>query len=297
MDCQDTQHELWLSMRAAYKKYTYASEALVAVASRMPISISDADESPRMAMLAVEQRVAFENYIEARLQYSEFDCTQDRLRTENSKIPQLGERPEIDQGTGNRFRWLLIGLSGIALAGIIALRFDVMRERKDVRDRIAAPLSQGQQALQSAAGKLDGVEATTPMPQKIVGPPRSQVTNRIPRKQAEQSERILPHRSYVFSLTPSRTFKEVGPLYISLRRVDNRRQKAYLLVERQDSQRTKIRVGLHKPIWVTAAGGSRRIELVATQIRRNYVLGFVNEAQNYKSEILSNRRRVIASRS
>jgi hypothetical protein len=61
----DPQYESWRAMQTAYNKYLYASEELDVAGPEMT--------SPTiLAMLVTDQRRAFERYIEARLEYSEF---------------------------------------------------------------------------------------------------------------------------------------------------------------------------------------------------------------------------------
>jgi hypothetical protein len=242
-----------------------------------------------MTVLAMEERAAFESYIEARLQYSEFDRGLDRVRTEDSAIAQWDHQAEVARGMGIRLRGPLVAAGSIALVGVIALSFALnIREIKS-RDPVPLPLSHGRDDLQSVAGKPYVSDAPpASMPRNIVNPPSSQATRKITRR--EQPSPLRSHNYYEFTLTPSRKFKQIGPISISLRGVDSRRQILDLLVKQEGSKPAKMRVSLKKPIWVTAAGGSRRIELVATQIHRNYVQGFLNESKNYNPEISSNRR-------
>jgi hypothetical protein len=289
MDRRDTQHELWLSMQSAYDKYRYASDLLTAAASRMPIPISSAEESPRMTTLTVEQRAAFESYIEARLQYSEFERDQVRVKTAGSTTAQCDHQDDGAPGMRNRFRRPLVAAGGIALVSVIALNFALLTREIKSRDPISAPLSQGRNDLPSVGGKPNGSEAPpTSMPRNIANPRPSQARATVAR--SEQPSRFRPHSYYEFTLTPSRRFEQVGPVSISLRGVDSRRHILDLWLKQEGSKPAKMRVNLKKPIWVTAAGGSRRIELVVTQIQRNRVHGFLNESKSYKSEISSNRR-------
>ena len=288
MDRRDTQHALWLSMQSAYDKYRYASDQLKAAASRMPIPISSSDENPRMTTLTVEQRAAFESYIEARLQYSEFERDQDRVKTAGSTTAQWDHQDDGARRMRNRFRGPLVAVGGIALS-VIALSFALLTREIKSRDLLPAALRQGRNDLPSAAGKPYGSDASpTSIPRNVANPRPSQATRMIARK--EQPSRFRPHSYYEFTLTPSRKFTQVGPISISLRGVDSRRQILDLWVKQEGSRPAKMRVSLNKPIWATAAGGSQRIELVATQIQRNRVQGFLNKSKSYKSEISSNRR-------
>jgi len=288
MDRRDTQHELWLSMQSAYDKYRYASDLLTAAASSMPVPISSADENPRMTTLTAEQRAAFESYIEARLQYSEFERDQDRVKTAGSTTAQWEHQDDGARGMRNRFHGPLVAAGGIALVSVIALSFALLKREIKSRDPMPAPLSQGRNDIPSVGGKPYGSDAPqTSMPRNFANPRPSQATRTIARR--EQPTRFRPHNYYEFTLTPSRKFEQVGPVSISLRGVDSRRQILDLWLKQEGSKPAKMRVNLKKPIWVTAAGGTRRIELVVTQIQRNRVHGFLNESKSYKSEISANR--------
>jgi hypothetical protein len=275
-------------MQSAYDKYRYASDLLNAAVSRMPIPISFADENSRMTTLTVEQRAAFESYIEARLQYSEFERDQDRVKTAGSATAQWDHQDDGARGMRNRFRGPLVAVGGIALS-VITLSFALLTREIKSHDPMPAPLVQGRNDLPSVARKPYGSDGSpTSMPRNIANRRRSPATRMIAGK--EQPSRSRPHSYYEFTLTPSRKFTQVGPISISLRGLDSRRQILDLWVKQEGSKPAKIRVSVKKPIWATAAGGSRRIELVVTQIQRNRVYGFLNESNSYKSEISSNRR-------
>lgn len=275
-------------MQAAYNKYRYASDLLKDTASRMPIPISSADETPRMAILTVAQRAAFESYIEARLQYSEFEREPDTFGTADSTTVQRDHQADGERGMRVWFRGPLVAIGGIAVVGVLALSFALITHEIKSRNSMAAPLSQGRDDLRSAAGKLHGTDAPpTSMRRDIMNPRPSPATRKVTGK--EPPLRLRPYSNNEFTLTPSRKFKRVGPVSISLRGVDSRRQILDLLVKQEGSKPAKMLLSLKKPIWVTAAGGSR-IELVATQIQRNRVHGFLNESKNHKFGISSNRR-------
>ena len=70
------EHQFWLTMQAAHAHWADATEALdylIAAASRDNPS---PDERLRVARAAEEQRARFEEYIEARLAFSEFQSAQ-----------------------------------------------------------------------------------------------------------------------------------------------------------------------------------------------------------------------------
>jgi hypothetical protein len=88
-------HELWLVMQAAYHQYKNASATLEALASTVPREIRSRDPDLQLEMAAEQQRVTFENYIEARLQFSEF-----LLSGENGELASGGISNDIERSTG-----------------------------------------------------------------------------------------------------------------------------------------------------------------------------------------------------
>jgi hypothetical protein len=88
-------HELWLVMQAAYHQYKNASATLEALASRIPREIRSRDPALQLEMAAEQQRATFENYIEARLQFSEF-----LLSGENGELASVGISNDSESGKG-----------------------------------------------------------------------------------------------------------------------------------------------------------------------------------------------------
>src|SRR5258708_16960580 len=66
------EHHLWLAMQAAHKAYKQASATLDALTAMAPRSDRSVERDLQIEVAATEQRASFENYIEARLQLSEF---------------------------------------------------------------------------------------------------------------------------------------------------------------------------------------------------------------------------------
>jgi hypothetical protein len=98
-DCRRGAHELWLVMQAAYHQYKNASAALEALASRVPSEIRSRDPDLQLAMAVEQQRATFENYIEARLQFSEFLLLERmvNLRLLGSRTPRTDGRGPASQ--------------------------------------------------------------------------------------------------------------------------------------------------------------------------------------------------------
>jgi hypothetical protein len=73
-EIRNDEHNHWLAMQSAYAEYGRASEALE------PTVDSSNGERSRLITLEGQQRVAFERYLEARMEFLEFRFDQsDRL--------------------------------------------------------------------------------------------------------------------------------------------------------------------------------------------------------------------------
>ena len=66
------ERELWLAMQEAHKRWTHATEVLNSITFSVAGEEVSPEESVRIAKAAEEQRLGFEEYIEARLEFSEF---------------------------------------------------------------------------------------------------------------------------------------------------------------------------------------------------------------------------------
>ena len=72
LDQHRRENELWLAMQAAHDQWMNATEALHDLTTDAPGDFTSTDETLRNAKAVEEQRSAFEEYIEARLAFSEF---------------------------------------------------------------------------------------------------------------------------------------------------------------------------------------------------------------------------------
>src|SRR5215471_3367774 len=94
-------HDLRLKLQSAYVEYKHASEALESYDQ-------STDESPsrevlRLAMLEGQQRLAFERYVEAKMEFLEFG-----IETNSRLGPHLVVPTPAAEHTGMR-RWLAAG--------------------------------------------------------------------------------------------------------------------------------------------------------------------------------------------
>jgi hypothetical protein len=205
-DQRSAEHDLWLAMQAAYNKYRNASEVLESLGLRLQVADPSAGAGLQIESAASEQRSAFENYIEARMQFAEFRCDQ------NGGIRSFAQ-PEAAGASAGRSaerRWWVHwpGIPRAAMAAIAAallcttalsLAFAV-RERQHVRDSDAArdqanaTLGQARDEIQVLTRNRDAFRAAQSAPRDSTGetgapnqPPETTVTRAAESKQGEQS--------------------------------------------------------------------------------------------------------------
>jgi hypothetical protein len=90
---------------------------------------------------------------------------------------------------------------------------------------------------------------------------------------------------YEFNLTRSKQFQHVGPLNLSLRRVNQKHKYYDLVMTIDDQQLEKKHVTLYEPLMLSVSDRPQPIELVVNSISDNQVKGYVSEARYKKSEL------------
>ena len=314
-DQRNVEHELWLAMQAAYNKYMSTSAALEVATSRLHRAIPSADGSLGIEVAASEHRTAFENYIEARMQFAEFRC--DRNNTgrcglagsaaEDHCTVLTQEDPASGLGSGSKVSRLALPAAVVALLCTTAFSLAyVVRERKQIRDseaardQISAMLTQTRDDIQSVVRKIDAVNVS-PVTEAsgVAGWRRVQAPLAAPQKRnhAAGPRQKLIHQvqspgessRWPFTLPVSKRFQSVGPLRLSLRLV-SRRYRYFDLRVMNDNFKLQ-HVKLHEPVRITLNDPSRRLELVATRIGENYVQGYLSELNYRKSDLTASRVR------
>jgi hypothetical protein len=84
-------------------------------------------------------------------------------------------------------------------------------------------------------------------------------------------------RSYRFSLAPSRQFKRVGPIEVSLRSVDARQNRISLSILSDSARLNFQHVRLNQPVRIGGADHGQRMELVIDRISADGVYGHLIE--------------------
>jgi len=269
MQHNDDSHEIvrpgeargqWLAMQAAYAEYKRTSGLLN---SEDPSS----GDLSGWRDLEAQQRAAFEKYLEARMDYLETRFDETSTRGEHSVDPSTRERTESTIGSRfARYRLLVLAL---ALGLVCMVVFSVMRTQKRMheleasRDDLRAALTTARDDIQRVANRVD---ARPPAPEPATPELKPQPA---PKPQSASPVR----RSYRFSLVPSRRFKRVGPIEVSLRSVDARQNRISLSIQSQSSRFNLQHVRLNQPVRINGGDPGQRIELVIDRIAADGIYG------------------------
>lgn len=93
---------------------------------------------------------------------------------------------------------------------------------------------------------------------------------------------------YEFDLTKSKQFSRVGPLNISLRKVNRKHRYYDLALMADDQPLEKKHVSLYEPLVLTLSAWPEPVQLVVNQINDNEVKGYISEPKYKKSDLAAN---------
>jgi len=95
-------------------------------------------------------------------------------------------------------------------------------------------------------------------------------------------------KNYVeFQLDRSKSFQRVGPVSLSLRKVDFKKKHFDLNMMVDDFQLEKKNVNLFEPVWITLSDRPQPIELVVNEIDKDEIKGYISEPKYKRSELVS----------
>jgi outer membrane murein-binding lipoprotein Lpp len=90
---------------------------------------------------------------------------------------------------------------------------------------------------------------------------------------------------YEFQLTKSKEFRRIGPLSLSLRKVNTKRKSYDLAMFVDDNQMQKKSVNLYEPVWINIEDRPQPVQLVVNQIGKDQIQGYISEPKYKKSEL------------
>ena len=90
---------------------------------------------------------------------------------------------------------------------------------------------------------------------------------------------------YEFQLTKSKEFRRIGPVSLSLRKVNTKRKSYDLALFVDDNQLQKKSVNLYEPVWINMEDRPQPVQLVVNQISKDQIQGYISEPKYKKSEL------------
>src|SRR5579864_3230570 len=108
-------------------------------------------------------------------------------------------------------------------------------------------------------------------------------------------EKLGERAYYEFTLDKSKQFQRVGPLSVSLRRVNYKHKSYNLALMVDDFKLDKKNINLYEPVWITLADRPQPVELVVNQVRRDQITGYVSMPKYKKSELTASAAQTPAS--
>jgi len=90
---------------------------------------------------------------------------------------------------------------------------------------------------------------------------------------------------YEFEADKSKQFQKIGPIRLSLRKVDVKHKRYDLVMMVDDFEIQKKGVNLFEPVWITAVDRPQPLELVVNRIQKDQITGYLSEPKYKTSEI------------
>ena len=327
---RDDGHDRWLAMQSAYAEYRSASEALEC--TRQSADDTSTSERLRLIVLEGQQRVAFERYLEARMEFLEFRFDESNPPGAGPAAPAARDADYSAAGSWLAFANRKPVLPILAVLLLCTNAFSLIRQQRHVRDleaardELRAALNQTRAGLQTLGQRMDawGTPQPAAIRQVVHTPPaavrrepdashrptgrnssgegqsRHAAALHVPQKQVSakrqpvvetRSQNIGARTYYNFSLAPSRQFKRIGPIELSLRSVDPRGKTVSLSIVSELARLNLDRLKLNEPVWIDRGYRQQPLELVIDRISGNRLDGHVIDPGEPKPELRASRLR------
>jgi hypothetical protein len=90
---------------------------------------------------------------------------------------------------------------------------------------------------------------------------------------------------FEFEIDKSKNFRRVGPVGVSLRKANTKRQSYDLALVVDDNQLQKKGINLYEPVWINLEDRPDPVELVVNRITKDRIRGYVSEPKFKKSDL------------
>jgi hypothetical protein len=241
--------------------------------------------------------VSLGGYLRARSQAREFEASRTEMATAlgqaQSQIQALNSR--VDALTAaHQAREAALAAQQASPAAAESPRTAVVRPRTrltsqrpkdDPRwNKMQTQLTDTQRQLSQTRDDLAKAQADL---QDRLGSTRDELNTSIARTHDElvTMQKRGERNYYEFQLDKSKQFQRVGPISVSLRKVNTKHANYDLTLLVDDFKMDKKHVNLYEPVWINLSDRPQPVELVVNQITKNRIQGYISEPKYKKSEI------------
>jgi hypothetical protein len=151
-------------------------------------------------------------------------------------------------------------------------------------NRIQARLTEQEKEI---AGTKDQINQTREELQGKLSSVKDDLSGSIARTHEELAalQKRGERNYHEFYLDKSKQFSKVGPIRISLRKVDIKRKRYDMVMLVEDYQIEKKNVNIFEPVWITVPDRSQPLELVVNDITKNQASGYLSEPRFSRAEL------------
>jgi len=298
------QHERWLAMKAAYNRYINASA---------PLDDFVEELGNVQVRLLHNQRMAYEEYVEARLQFSESLLPQFSAgavsRQSNEVASQSWTRSVTSKLAIVAVAITFLCITALGPASRIYEPSQVSATDEatasQTRDDCLIPKSNASNSEQQVPTQSGSSAKLAPIRPAV--PPAVQATvstrvawqrwrrvqvsapktnKRIGYAQPAKLQRSGKRGKYEFTLKLVPHYERIGPIQVSLRRVDWKKNDFELSLLYGNFTMEEKHIRLYEPLWIRLSGRAQAIQLMADRIGQNYVHGYLCESGCNKQELM-----------
>ena len=299
---RDEGHYRWLAMKSAYAAYRCASEELASIHQSADDLFTS--ESARLWTLDARQRLAFERYLEARMEFLEFRCDE-----RNGPGGDLVDAPAENRGFwGIDSRFVSSGWIPPVLAMMLlcATTPFLIRQQQHVHDlqlvcdELRATLSETHRTIETLTKEVNDrgpnqhsdiqqINHTASPPARTPRPaewkrPRKQIYS--PRTQT------IGTRGYNnFSLVPFHPFKRIGPIEMMVRSLNADRGCVSLSIVSSSGKQELPCLRMNQPVRINSGYRGQSLQLVVDRIDRYGVYGRLIESLGEKTDLRASRHK------
>lgn len=165
-------------------------------------------------------------------------------------------------------------------------------------DQIQARLTDQQRELENAKLQIEGARSDIAGTRTDLGRTREDLEGRLNSTREDLGNTIARNHDevvelqkrgqrnyYEFQLTKAKTFQKVGPLSLSLRKANTKKNSFDLSMLVDDRQMQKKNINVYEPVMVSLPDHIQPLELVINQVSKDMIKGYLSEPKYRKSEM------------